>query len=242
MSSSFVERFASKLESIAEVEVGGEILARFDRYYRILVDWNERMNLTAITEVEAVYWKHFFDSAMLLTVPQFNRQTSLLDVGAGAGFPSVPVHILCPELRVTVLDSLQKRISFLKELAGELQLANFSAFHGRAEDFGQDPKWRESYDQVTARALARLPILLELCLPFVKVGGYFFAMKGPDGEAEASESEKALQILGGKIEDILKFDLKEIEGTRTVVVVRKVSPTPETYPRKAGTPSKKPLL
>lgn len=242
MSDVLLGRFASRLEQMAGTGVGEETLARFARYYELLVEWNERMNLTAITDREGVYWKHFFDSATLLTVPEFDRGSRLLDVGSGAGFPSVPVRILCPGLRVAVLDSLQKRIAFLNELAKQLELFHFSAVHGRAEDYGRNALWRDSFDQVTARALARLPVLLELCLPFVKVGGFFFAMKGPDGETEVKESSKALQLLGGEIHGIHKFKIEEIEGTRTIVVVKKVRPTPEAYPRKAGTPAKKPLV
>ncbi|MFC4768465.1 16S rRNA (guanine(527)-N(7))-methyltransferase RsmG [Effusibacillus consociatus] len=242
MSSPLIERFSLKIQNEMGIEVGEDILARFARYYELLVDWNERMNLTAITDQEGVYWKHFFDSATLLTVAQFNQSSTLLDVGAGAGFPSVPLQILCPELQVTVLDSLQKRISFLSELKSQLELTNFTPVHGRAEDFGRDPKWRGSFDQVTARALARLPVLLEFCLPFVKVGGYFFAMKGPDGEAELKESAKALQTLGGEVEDVRTFEIKEIEGKRTILVIQKVKDTPKAYPRKAGTPAKKPIM
>ncbi|WP_018131410.1 16S rRNA (guanine(527)-N(7))-methyltransferase RsmG [Effusibacillus pohliae] len=242
MTSSLQQRFAVKIGQQTGIEVGEEILARFARYYEMLVDWNERMNLTAITDEAGVYWKHFYDSLTLLTVPQFDRSANLLDVGAGAGFPSVPVAIVSPELRVKVLDSLQKRITFLSELGRELQLADFSAVHGRAEDFGRKPEWRDTFDQVTARAVARLPVLLELCLPFVKVGGYFFVMKGPDGEAEAKESAKALQVLGGELVDVRTFDLEEVEGTRMILVVKKIKATPAAYPRKAGTPAKKPIL
>nr|WP_200760979.1 16S rRNA (guanine(527)-N(7))-methyltransferase RsmG [Effusibacillus dendaii] len=236
------DQFAKEIQSEIGIEVGKGDLARFARYYELLVEWNERINLTAITEQSAVYWKHFYDSVTLLTVPEFDRSADLLDVGAGAGFPSVPLQILCPDLKVTVLDSLQKRISFLQELFKELHLPNFSAVHGRAEDYGRDPKWRESFHQVTARALARLPVLLEFCLPFVKTGGYFFAMKGPDGEAELQESAKALETLGGKLHSIRTFDISQIEGKRTIIAIKKIRPTPKAYPRKAGTPAKKPIV
>lgn len=241
MNSNLTDRFAARIQQEYGIGVSEEILTRFARYFELLVDWNERMNLTAITDEEGVYWKHFYDSATLITASQFNRASTLLDVGAGAGFPSVPLKILCPDLKVTVLDSLQKRITFLSELAGQLKL-DFRPVHGRAEDFGHEAKWRESFDQVTARALARLPVLLEFCLPFVKVGGYFFAMKGPDGEAELKDSRKALQVLGGELEEVRSFEIDEIEGKRTIIIVRKSQPTPKTYPRKAGTPAKKPIL
>lgn len=242
MNDALAEQFAAKIEQNFGVAVGEDALARFDRYYHFLLEWNERMNLTAITERESVYWKHFYDSASLLTVSEFDSRADLLDVGSGAGFPSIPLHLLHQELTVTILDSLQKRITFLNELGKELKLMRFSAVHGRAEDFGQQANWRESFSQVTARAVARLPVLLEFCLPFVKPGGYFFAMKGPEGANELEESSKALSLLGGEIKALHSFEIPEIEGSRTIVVIKKVKATPKSYPRKAGTPVRKPIL
>lgn len=242
MSDSLIEQFSFQIRNQLGVEAGEEALVRFERYYCLLVEWNERMNLTAITDREGVYWKHFFDSASLLSIPEFNPRSKLLDVGSGAGFPSIPLQILHPELDVTILDSLQKRISFLTELGNELKLPHFKAVHGRAEDFGHQKGWRDSFDQVTARAVARLPVLLEFCLPFVKVGGYFFAMKGPEGQNELEESQKALSLLGGEIQEMRTFQIHEIEGSRTILAIRKIIPTPKGYPRKAGTPGKKPIL
>jgi len=217
-------------------------LAQYRTYFNWLVEWNEKMNLTAITDEQGVYFKHFYDSMTLLTVPQFKRAGTLLDVGAGAGFPSLPVHIAAPEIDVTVLDSLNKRIGFLNELSGALNTPKFKAVHGRAEDFSKPgDKWRDGYDQVTARAVARLNVLLELCLPYVKVGGHFFAMKGPDAENEVSEAKRALELLGGKVVNIIKTSLPVEEGERNIIVVEKVKSTPKQYPRKAGTPSKSPL-
>ncbi|MGZ4112089.1 MAG: 16S rRNA (guanine(527)-N(7))-methyltransferase RsmG, partial [Tumebacillaceae bacterium] len=172
-----------------------EQLQRYQTYFQWLVEWNEKMNLTAITDEEGVYFKHFYDSLTLLSVPQFKRSGTLLDVGAGAGFPSLPVNIAVPELRVTVLDSLNKRIGFLNELSLQLGTSNFQAMHGRAEDFAKPGQLRSSYDQVTARAVARLNVLAELCLPYLKVGGHFFAMKGPDADNEVSEAKRALGVL-----------------------------------------------
>lgn len=242
MSDVLIEQFSFKIQNQLGVEAGKEALVHFERYYGLLVEWNERMNLTAITDREGVYWKHFFDSVSLLTLPEFNSRSNLLDVGSGAGFPSIPLQILHPELDVTILDSLQKRILFLNELGKELGLSHFTAVHGRAEEYGHQKDWRDSFEQVTARALARLPVLLEFCLPFVKVGGYFFAMKGPEGANELEESKKALSLLGGEIQEISTFNIQEIEGSRTILAIRKMKPTPQGYPRKAGTPGKKPIL
>lgn len=234
------EAFVAELSNIG-LQVTERQLEQYETYFQWLVEWNEKMNLTAITDEHGVYFKHFYDSMTLLTVPTFKREGTLLDVGAGAGFPSLPVHIAAPEIRVTVLDSLNKRIGFLNELAATLGLPNFQAVHGRAEDFAKPGQWRGTYDQVTARAVARLNVLLELCLPYAKKGGYFYAMKGPDAENEVSEAKKALEVLGGRVVEIVKTELPGEAGTRNIIVVEKVKDTPKQYPRKAGTPSKSPL-
>jgi 16S rRNA (guanine527-N7)-methyltransferase len=223
------------------VTLSDEQMQRYETYFRWLVEWNEKMNLTAITDQEGVYFKHFFDSLTLLSVPQFKRAGTLLDVGAGAGFPSLPVNIAVPDLHVTVLDSLNKRIGFLNELSLQLGATNFQALHGRAEDFAKPGQLRNSYDQVTARAVARLNVLAELCLPYLKVGGHFFAMKGPDADNEVSEAKRALNLLGGKVVNIVSTTLPNEAGTRNIIVVEKIKDTPKQYPRKAGTPSKNPL-
>ncbi|MGB8957138.1 MAG: 16S rRNA (guanine(527)-N(7))-methyltransferase RsmG [Tumebacillaceae bacterium] len=223
------------------LELNAGQLEQYRTYFQWLVEWNEKMNLTAITDEEGVYFKHFYDSMTLLTVSQFRREGTLLDVGAGAGFPSLPVKIAAPELNVTILDSLNKRIGFLNELVATLGLTDTKAVHGRAEDFGKQPGWRDGYDQVTARAVARLNVLAEFCLPYVKVGGHFFAMKGPDAENEVSEAKKAVDVLGGRVVDIVTTTLPNEAGTRNIIVVEKIKATPKQYPRKAGTPAKNPL-
>jgi 16S rRNA (guanine527-N7)-methyltransferase len=232
--------FKSEVEKMG-ITLSEAQMAQYAVYFKWLVEWNEKMNLTAITDEQGVYFKHFYDSMTLLSVPSFKRSGKLLDVGAGAGFPSLPVLIASPSLEVTVLDSLNKRIGFLNELAGALQVSGFQAVHGRAEDFAKPDLWREKFDQVTARAVARLNVLLELCLPYVKEGGHFFAMKGPDADNEVSEAKRALDILGGRVVDIVKTSLPVEEGQRNIIVVEKVKATPKQYPRKAGTPSKNPL-
>lgn len=223
------------------VELTNEQLAHYQTYFHWLVEWNEKMNLTAILDEEGVYFKHFYDSLTLLSIKQFQRSGTLLDVGAGAGFPSLPVNIAAPDLHVTVLDSLNKRIGFLKELAQALHATHFDAVHGRAEDFAKPGQWRQSFDQVTARAVARLNVLAELCMPYLKVGGHFFAMKGPDAENEVSEAKRAIEVLGGRVVDLVSTTLPNEAGTRNIIVVEKIKDTPKQYPRKAGTPSKNPL-
>ncbi|PWK16603.1 16S rRNA (guanine(527)-N(7))-methyltransferase RsmG [Tumebacillus permanentifrigoris] len=234
-------RFREEVSTGLGLTLSDPQMEQYETYFNWLVEWNEKMNLTAITDQEGVYFKHFYDSMMLLKLQQFQRSGTLLDVGAGAGFPSLPVHIAAPEIEATVVDSLNKRIGFLNELAQALGTSNYRAVHGRAEDFAQQKNFRGNFDQVTARAVARLNILLELCLPYVKVGGHFFAMKGPEADNEISESSKALQVLGGRVVDLLKMDLPGGQGSRNIVVVEKVKDTPKQYPRKAGTPSKSPL-
>ncbi|ARU60894.1 16S rRNA (guanine(527)-N(7))-methyltransferase RsmG [Tumebacillus avium] len=233
--------FRSQVAAKLGVALSDEQMGQYELYFKWLVEWNEKMNLTAITDEQGVYFKHFYDSMTLLSAARFQRSGTLLDVGAGAGFPSLPVHIAAHELQVTVLDSLNKRIGFLNELGAALGVKSFKAVHGRAEDFAKPDQWRGQYDQVTARAVARLNVLLELCLPYVKTGGHFFAMKGPDADNEVSEAKKALDILGGRVVDVIKTALPVEEGERNIIVVEKIKATPKQYPRKAGTPAKSPL-
>ncbi|ASS73558.1 16S rRNA (guanine(527)-N(7))-methyltransferase RsmG [Tumebacillus algifaecis] len=232
--------FRQEVEKLG-IALTDEQMVQYETYFTWLVEWNEKMNLTAITDAQGVYFKHFYDSLTLLSVPQFAQKGTLLDVGAGAGFPSLPVHIAAPELQVTVLDSLNKRIGFLNELAVALEVKSFKAMHGRAEDFAKPGQLRGQFAQVTARAVARLNVLLELCLPYVQVGGHFFAMKGPDAQNEVAEAKKALDLLGGRVVDVVKTSLPVEEGERNIIIVEKVKATPKQYPRKAGTPSKSPL-
>lgn len=222
--------------------INDEQLKSFETYYRLLIEWNNKINLTSITEKGSVFTKHFLDSLLVSLVKGFNPEKSLLDVGAGAGFPSIPLKISCSNLSVSILDSLNKRISFLSALCNELSLDSCVFYHGRAEDLGQDPKMRECYEQVTARAVARLPVLGEFCLPFVKVGGYFFALKGPDVMEEVNDAKGALKKLGGNLVDVVSFRLPRDEGDRNIIVIEKKYATPRTYPRKPGIPGKLPLI
>ncbi|MCT8138130.1 16S rRNA (guanine(527)-N(7))-methyltransferase RsmG [Anaerobacillus sp. CMMVII] len=214
---------------------------QFELYYRELVEWNNKMNLTAITEEEAVYLKHFYDSISAAFFHDFTKPLRLVDVGAGAGFPSIPIKICFPHLHVTIVDSLNKRISFLQHLATTLNLKDVSFFHDRAEAFAKKKEHRESYDLVIARAVARMPVLAELCLPLAKVGGLFLAMKGPEVVNEIADSKKALSTLGGEVVRNESLLLPFEESTRHFVFVAKRKKTPNTYPRKPGTPNKQPL-
>jgi len=236
-----IETFTSALKEKG-ISLNQKQLDQFDLYFQLLVEWNEKMNLTAITEKEEVYLKHFFDSISASFFFDFSKEYSVVDVGAGAGFPSIPIKICFPQLKVTIVDSLNKRINFLHHLAEQLKLEQVSFFHSRAEDFGQNKEHREQYDVAIARAVARLNVLSELCLPLVKKNGYFVGMKGMKGEDELTEAQKAIQILGAKIEKVHTFQLPEEESERNIIVLHKLKETPKKYPRKAGVPNKQPLI
>lgn len=214
---------------------------QFANYYRELVEWNNKMNLTAITVEEEVYLKHFFDSISAAFFHDFTKPLNIVDVGAGAGFPSIPIKICFPELKVTIVDSLNKRIGFLQHLVSTLNLSDVSLFHDRAELFSKKEEHREGYDLVLARAVARMPVLAELCLPLAKVGGHFLAMKGPEVINEINESKNAFQLLGGKLLRNDHFILPFEESSRHFVLLEKVKKTPKNFPRKPGTPNKQPL-
>lgn len=213
---------------------------QFERYYKQVKYWNERINLTAILEEDDFYTKHFYDSVSTAFYFDFNNVESLCDVGSGAGFPSIPLKIIYPHLEITIVDSLNKRIKFLNLLAEDLGLENYNFVHSRAEDFGQNEKYREKFDVVTARAVARLNVLSEFCLPLVKVNGHFLSLKAQKSEEEKEEALKAITTLGGKIN---KDNLFYIEGEeRHILEISKIKTTPNKYPRKAGTPLKKPII
>ncbi|WEG12788.1 16S rRNA (guanine(527)-N(7))-methyltransferase RsmG [Pullulanibacillus sp. KACC 23026] len=214
---------------------------QFQTYFKLLIEWNDKINLTAITDEQGVYLKHFYDSLTASFFYDFNSELSLCDVGAGAGFPSIPLKILFPHIHVTIVDSLNKRIKFLEELTQELGLTNMSLYHDRAETFGQNKRFRESYDVVTARAVAKLNVLSEFCLPLAKEDGVFIALKGALGEEEVNESLNAISVLGGKLDSIHSITLPEEESQRQIILINKQKPTPKKYPRKPGMPIKQPL-
>ena len=216
---------------------------QFKLYFKFLIEVNEHVNLTRITEENEVYLKHFYDSVTPLFVfgDVFKDGATLCDVGAGAGFPSIPLKILKPSLKVTIVDSLAKRLTFLKDLIAKLDLDNVELVHGRAEDVGQNKLYREKFDIVTARAVAKMSVLSEYCLPLVKKDGYFVALKGPKAEDELDEGQKALAVLGGKLIKDEELTLPGTTEERTLVLVKKVKETPKKYPRQAGTPRRKPI-
>lgn len=214
---------------------------QFDRYFHLLVEWNEKMNLTAITAEKDVYLKHFYDSISLAFFEDFASNKSICDVGAGAGFPSIPLKIIFPTLKVTIVDSLNKRITFLTELVNELGVEDVSLYHDRAETFGQKAEFRGAFDYVTARAVARLNVLSELCLPLVKKEGYFLALKAAKSEEELTEAKPAIATLGGKFQKEVSFELPITADERHIVVIQKKKETPKKYPRKPGLPNKQPI-
>ncbi|MDU2310087.1 MAG: 16S rRNA (guanine(527)-N(7))-methyltransferase RsmG [Staphylococcus epidermidis] len=223
-----IEWLSEKL-SEQGIELSNTQKEQFQKYYQLLVEWNKKMNLTSITDEHDVYLKHFYDSIAPSFYYDFNGQLSLCDIGAGAGFPSIPLKIVYPELKVTIVDSLNKRIQFLNHLAAELGLEDVSFVHDRAEI-------------VTARAVARLTVLSELCLPLVKKGGQFLALKSSKGKEELQEATFAINILGGNVKDTYTFELPENAGERQMIIIDKRRQTSKKYPRKPGTPNKSPLV
>ena len=221
------------------ISLSEEMTAALMEYKDILLEWNEKMNLTAIEEDRDFITKHFIDSFSI--APFLTDTGSMIDVGTGAGFPGLPIKIVRPELNVTLLDSLEKRTGFLNMVIEALKLKGISAVHSRAEDAGSSEKYREKFDVATARAVAALPVLLEYCLPLVKTGGVFIAMKGTNA-GEIENSGKALDILGGKIEEVHELILPGSDIKRNIIIVRKLRQIPTKYPRKAGKPSKEPLI
>lgn len=235
-----IEQFTSMLHEKG-IDLTDRQLEQYDKYYQTLVEWNEKMNLTAITDKGDVYLKHFYDSISAAFYYDFTGPFRLCDVGAGAGFPSIPLKIAFPHLEVTIVDSLNKRISFLNHLANVLGLENVHFIHDRAETFGVNPNYREAYDIVTARAVARMSVLSELCLPLVKTGGHFIAMKAAHANDELAVGKKAIATLGGKVEEMFTFTLPLEESERNIIIIKKEKQTPKKYPRKPGTPGKMPI-
>jgi len=238
MRKGFKELLAEGFHEITGVNIGDMQLDSFEEYKDLLVEWNKIMNLTAIEDEREISVKHFLDS--LSVIPWIKHGSRIIDVGTGAGFPGIPLKIVLDDIDLVLIDSLEKRTRFLNTVIERLNLKSISAIHARAEDLGKDPEYRESFDIAVARAVAPLPVLLEYCLPFVKTGGIFIAMKGSKTD-EIEASSRALDILGGRVEEIKKLTLPFSNFERNVVIIKKFRQTPIKYPRKSGKPSKEPL-
>lgn len=225
-----------------QIALSKKQLTQFITYYEMLAEWNQVMNLTAITDYEEVLKKHFIDSLSLVKAFDLTSDISVIDIGTGAGFPGIPLKIAFPNLKVTLLDSLNKRVQFLKVVIEKLELQEIEAFHGRAEDFARPGLMREKYDLCVSRAVANLTTLSEYCLPFVKAGGFFVSYKSEKIGQEKKEAEKAIRLLGGKIEKQVELYLPDSDIYRNLFVIKKETACPKKYPRKAGLPAKEPLM
>lgn len=235
-----IERLTTGCEKIG-ISLTEEQLNQFIKYYELLVEWNSFMNLTAITEFDEVVTKHFVDSISLIKAVDLNKPLSVIDIGTGAGFPGIPLKIAFPELKITLLDSLNKRIKFLDEVISQLGLKEIEAIHGRAEDAAKSEDLREKFDLCVSRAVANLSTLSEYCLPFVKVGGIFVSYKSEKITEEMKMAEKAISVLGGEYLNQVEFTLPDSDIYRNLFMIEKKKVSPKKYPRKAGLPSKEPI-
>ena len=234
------EIFESKLNELG-ITLTDNQKEQFVKFYELLVEWNKVMNLTGITEYEEVNEKHFVDSLSIVKAIDINKVETVIDVGTGAGFPGIPLKIAFPHLNVVLLDSLNKRIKFLNAVIDELGLQDIKTIHGRAEDFAKQVDYREQFDLCVSRAVANLATLSEYCIPYVKKDGLFVPYKSGEIEDELEQSKKAVHVLGGKIQDVVKFQLPGSEIGRSFVIINKLQNTAKKYPRKAGLPSKEPI-
>ena len=232
--------FEEKLSQIG-ITLSDKQKEQFDKFYELLIEWNKVMNLTGITEYEEVNEKHFVDSLSIVKAIDMNQVHSLVDIGTGAGFPGIPLKIAFPHIKVVLLDSLNKRINFLNTVIKELGLENIETIHGRAEDFAKQPEYREQFDLCVSRAVANLATLSEYCIPYVKKDGMFVPYKSGEIDEEVEQSKKAIHVLGGKLDKVIKFQLPGTEIGRSFVKINKVQNTAKKYPRKAGLPSKEPI-
>jgi 16S rRNA (guanine527-N7)-methyltransferase len=226
---------------LVQISVTEKQLIQFETYFEQLIQWNNKINLTAITNKDEVFFKHFYDSISLSFYHNMNRKISLIDIGSGAGFPSIPLKIIFPSLQITIVDSLNKRINFLQDLIKKLALEDVLCIHGRAEDLARTSSYREQFDMATARAVAKLNSLNELCIPFLKVGGVFLAMKGSDITDELNKASYSLSELHSKVTNVHELQLPFDLSKRNIIEIHKVTKTSNKYPRKAGIPIKNPL-
>lgn len=234
------DKFIRQLKEL-ELELNEKQLQQFERYYELLVEWNKVMNLTGITEYEEVNEKHFVDSLSIVKALDISKVQAVIDIGTGAGFPGIPLKIAFPHLKITLLDSLNKRIKFLDTVITELGLENIETIHGRAEDFAKKEEYREQYDLCVSRAVANLSTLSEYCLPFVSVGGMFVPYKSGEIDQEVNEAGTAIKVLGGKKKEVVKFQLPDSDISRSFVLISKVKNTGKKFPRKAGMAAKEPI-
>ena len=235
-----LKEYFKKLSLEINIELNDKEIDDFFKYMELLLEWNEKINLTAITDKKEIILKHFVDSLTILKYIKENE--NVLDIGTGAGFPGVPLAILKNQNNFTLVDSLNKRINFLSNVIEKLNLNNVNAIHSRAEDLGHNKEYREQFDLVTSRAVANLTVLVEYLLPFVKVGGYCVCMKGPNIEDEVNDSNFAIEILGGRIEKIDSIILPDSDFERNIILIKKIGNIPNRFPRKAGMPIKSPLI
>lgn len=219
-----------------------DAIQKLEQYKALLLEWNEKINLTAITESREVDIKHFVDSGTCLSTGYIKDGANIIDVGTGAGFPGVPIKILNESLHVTLLDSLNKRIKYLEDVVSKLNLKDVKLVHSRAEDGGSNKLYREKYDIALSRAVAALNVLCEYCLPFVKVGGFFICQKGPSYNEELDAAAKAIDVLGGKLREVKSYNLPFSDITHYIIIIEKIKETPTKYPRKAGKPSSEPIV
>ena len=232
--------FESKLNALG-ITLTGRQQEQFVHFYELLVEWNKVMNLTGITEYEEVNEKHFVDSLSLVQAIDINNVETVIDVGTGAGFPGIPLKITFPHLKIVLLDSLNKRINFLNTVIDALGLTEITTIHGRAEDYAKQTEYREQFDLCVSRAVANLSTLSEYSLPYVKIGGMFIPYKSGEIDDEVHQAKKAIHILGGKLDEVIKFQLPDTEINRSFVKIHKIQNTAKRYPRKAGMPAKEPL-
>lgn len=236
-----MKELARYAQTLLGINLSAAQLAAFERYESELLEWNTRMNLTAIQEPEMVRIKHFLDSLTCWCVMRDSPGERMIDVGTGAGFPGLPLKIIYPAMQLTLVESVGKKIAFCRHIIDVLELDRVEVVQGRAEELGQDPKYRERYDWTVARAVANLPVLTEYLLPLARVGGQMLAMKGESGPAEAHSAEHAIRVLGGHLRKLIPITLPGIVEERYLIVVDKTATTPSTYPRRVGVASKKPL-
>lgn len=214
---------------------------QFIKYKDLLKEWNQKVNLTAIKDDEGIIKKHFIDSMKIFKFQPLKNAKKVIDIGTGGGFPGIPMKIIKPDIDIVLLDSLKKRINVLEDILYKIDIKDVTAMHGRAEEFGVDPHHRQQYDAVVSRAVANLAVLSEFCIPYVKVGGYFLAMKGPAAEEEIKAAKNAISTLGGKLEEVIEVEIEDSDLNHNLVVIKKVKNTPKQYPRKAGSITKNPL-